>query len=218
MAGKNTASSGIHPSRQGVIVQDFKLSQDAEGSLSDALGRKLKSAEIEKISDVMTTFKSMREMHFDGIASRQDMKRTLAYIAKSTPTEASEALANCDEFTRAEIQRSLWVDMHERSNITAEMIPSAASIALQRMESQKLAGGAPSKGYQAMLAETCISLWRQFGGKSMALWRKDESGELSPLLAWSAAMFSALEGTAFDWKKTWTLLSAEIQQGKVSTL
>ncbi len=218
MAGKNTAANGIHPSRQGGIAQDFKLPEDVKNLLSKVLNRKLNSVEIASISDAITIFKDMRRMHFEGIASRQDIKRTLAHISKCQPGESLLALSNCDNFTRAEIERALWLDMRRRGKSTVEMIPPAAGIALERLNSSKLIGGAPSKGYQIMFAECCVNLWRHCGGGSMALWRKDESDELSPLLTWSVALFSALEGSAFDWKKTWTFLSAEIARGKVSTL
>lgn len=218
MAGKNTSANGVHQSRRGGIVAAFKLSSDDENNLSLAIGRPLSKSEIDVIEDALSTFKNLRDLHFEGIANRQDIKRTLAHISKCQPGEALIALSNCDEFTRAEIERSVWLDMRRQGISTADMILQAASIALARMESSKPAGGAPTKGYQIMFAEYCINSWRHFGGESMALWRKDESGELSPLLTWSVALFSVLEGTAFDWKKTWTLLSVEIQRGKVSTL
>jgi hypothetical protein len=218
MAGKNTSTNGLHASRQGGIVPPFKLSNHDKKPLSEAINRKLNAHDIEVIESALSIFKNLRDLHFEGIASRQDIKRTLGHISNCEPDKALLALSKCDEFTRAQIEQSLWCDMQERSGIIAEMIPSAAGIALERLNNSKPTGGAPSKGYQIMFAEYSVNLWRQCGGVSMALWRKDESGELSPLLAWSVALFSSLEESQFDWKKTWTLLSAEMQRGKVSTL
>lgn len=209
MAGKNTAANGIHPSRQGGIVQDFELPDDVKNRLSKVLNRKLNSAEIASISDAITIFKDMRRMHFEGIASRQDIKRTLAHISKCQPDESLLALSNCDEFTRAEIERAVWLDMREQGISTAEMIPPAAGIALARMESSKPDGGAPNKGYQTMFAETCVSLWRFCGCTNMDNYT-DRTGLLSPLLEWSVTMFSALECTTFDPSKTQRLLKAAI--------
>lgn len=218
MAGKNTSANGLHESRKGGIVDAFKLSSQGEKQLSKAINRKLNAQDIDVIESALSTFKNLRDLHFEGIATRQDIKRTLAHISKCQPDKALIAISNCDEFTRAEIQRSLWVDMRERSVTVAEMIPPAASIALERLNTSQPVGGAPTKGYQIMFAECCINLWQQFGGESMALWRKDESDDLSPLLTWGVSLFSALEEAPFDWKKTWTLLSAELKRGKVSTL
>jgi hypothetical protein len=88
----------------------------------------------------------------------------LAHISKCQPDESLLALSNCDEFTRAEIERAVWLDMREQGISTAEMIPPAAGIALERLNSSKLIGGAPTKGYQIMFAE----MLRQFVA---ALWR-----------------------------------------------
>lgn len=218
MAGKNTSANGLHESRKGGIVPPFKLSCLDEIQLSIAIDRKLNSDDIDVIESAISTFKNLRDLHFEGIANRQDIKRTLAHISKCKPDDSLLALSNCDEFTRAEIERAVWLDMRKQGISTAEMIPLAAAIALERLNNSKPIGGAPTKGYQIMFAECCVNLWQQFGGKSMALWRKDESDELSPLLTWGVALFTVLEGTTFDWKKTWSLLSDEIQRGKVSTL
>ena len=216
MAGKNTAANGIHPSRQGGIAQDFKLPEDVKNLLSKVLNRKLNSAEIASISDAITIFKDMRRMHFEGIASRRDIKRTLAHISKCQPGESLLALSNCDEFTRAEVERSLWVDMQEGRGITAEMIPPAARIALERLNNSKPIGGAPNKGYQIMFAECCINLWRHCGGTNMDNFT-DRTGLLSPMLEWSVNLFSILECGTFDASKTQRLIK-EATQGKVSTV
>jgi hypothetical protein len=52
--------------------------------------------------------------------------------------------------------------MQERRGIsTAEMIPPAARIALERLNNSKPIGGAPNKGYQIMFAEC---LHQVYGG------------------------------------------------------
>lgn len=228
MAGKNTSANGLHESRKGGIVAPFKLSEQEEKYLSAALGRKLSSIQdIEVIESALATYKNLRDLHFEGIAKRQDIKRTLTYISKCQPDKALIALSNCDEFTKAEIDNSLWFDcgLREMENATnrllrppANLIAEAAKHALGRFDLSQSQGGAPTKGYQIMFAGCCINLWRHLGGEPMSLWRKDGSDELSPLLTWSVSLFSILEGTPFDWKKAWTLISAELKRGKVSTL
>lgn len=218
MAGKNTSANGLHESRKGGIVAPYKLTDQDELYLSEAINRKLSPNDIEVIEQALATFKNLRELHFEGIAKQQDIKRTLAYISKCRSDDSLLALSNCDELTRAEIERAVWLDMRKQGISTAEMIRLAAGIALERLNNAKPVGGAPTKGYQIMFAECCVNLWRHCGGASTVLWRKDESGELSPLLTWSVSLFSALEGTPFDWKKVWTLLSAELKRGKVSTV
>jgi hypothetical protein len=170
--------------------------------LSEAINRKLNAHDIEVIESALSIFKNLRDLHFEGIASRQDIKRTLGHISNCEPDKALLALSKCDEFTRAQIEQSLWCDMQERSGIIAEMIPSAAGIALERLNNSKPTGGAPSKGYQILFAEYSVNLWRHCGGVSMALWRKDESGELSPMLAWSCCPVLNSGRAHFDWKKT----------------
>jgi hypothetical protein len=216
MAGKNTSANGLHESRKGGIVAPFKLSGHDERQLSTAINRKLNAHDIDAVESALSTFRNLRDLHFVGIAKRQDIKRTLAHISKCQPDESLIALSNCDEFTRAEVERSLWVDMQERRGITAEMIPPAARIALERLNNSKPIGGAPNKGYQIMFAECCINLWRHCGGTNMDNFT-DRTGLLSPMLEWSVNLFSILECGTFDASKTQRLIK-EATQGKVSTV
>lgn len=225
MAGKNTSARGLHSSRQGHIASEFGLDNNGKETtvrsdlvrkLSEIIGRELEEQESNEIFDVMTTFKDMRKMYFEGVSSRQDIKRTLSFIAQSSPENALVAFENCDELTRGIIERTIYVETD--NGFSAEIIPSAARIALQNISNLTSTGGAPKKYYQADFAEYCVNLWIKVGGKSTALWRKGESDELSPLLLWAVVLFSSLEGNAFDWKRAWELLSHEISRGKVSTL
>jgi hypothetical protein len=86
-------------------VAPFKLSGHDERQLSTAINRKLNAHDIDAIESALSTFKNLRDLHFEGIAKRQDIKRTLAHISKCQPDESLLALSNCDEFTRAEIER-----------------------------------------------------------------------------------------------------------------
>jgi hypothetical protein len=167
MAGKNTSANGLHESRKAALWPRSNYQVTMQKQLSTAINRKLNAHDIDVIESALSTFRNLRDLHFEGIAKRQDIKRTLAHISKCQPDESLLALSNCDEFTRAEVERSLWVDMQERRGITAEMIPPAAGIALERLNNSKPIGGAPNKGYQIMFAECCVNLWRHCGGTNM---------------------------------------------------
>ena len=194
MPGKNTAKGPHpHPSGGGWAADcHIEISTKAAAALSSALGRDLSPAELADISRALKVQLIAKASHANKV-SMQSVKRTLTDIAKCNPDEAREAYLDCDTTTSAEIDYAWHAAGNTAlSDIPPDAIPGTAAAALVAVNAVSRAGGAPEKGYHKLLAECCVRLWRSYGGPSNAVWHKDESGELSPLLAWTVTLFLSL--------------------------
>lgn len=208
MAGKNTFRSGRHPSRNGGWVTPFRLTIEGRRKLEEVAGRALTTIEAEWVRDTLETMRHLAELHAADTVSMQDVKRTLAAIARAAGKDAKQMLEDCDDSTRALIEESLWFDCGLREHGTSallsppdDLIADAADWALRRITDNATTGGAPVKGYQIHAARAALHHWRILG-RGVTVRRSGWTGganslRRNPAARWVRAFLEIVEDRPF---------------------
>jgi hypothetical protein len=211
MAGKITFKHGTHSSREGGIVEPIHIEPKYLVQLALVLERNLTQDEVNRISGALENFRHIKQIDIKDRAANQDIKRTLGKISKLSPEKAVEALADCDEFTRAEIESALYckdglLPRGSTQRLTPELIPRAAELALDRVNARGNVGGRPEKIYQKLIAEFSWNMWRELGQTDTKVWHTGELGNRSgdfksyrsPLMEWTSVLFQIVDGVSDD--------------------
>lgn len=167
MAGKITFRNGIHPSRVGGWVQPVKLTDAQLASLGSYVGRAITADEVLYIEDMLETVKGIRDADDD--TRSQDVKETLAAIARADDNEVHRALAHCDEHTRAVMTDALrqmgeavpWEFARFRP---AKLKAAAAFARVQGNDGRRV------KGYRLIFACTFVEIWLGMTGAPVKPW------------------------------------------------
>lgn len=167
MAGKITFRNGIHPSRVGGWEEPVKLTDAQLASLGSYVGRTINADEVLYIEDMLEAVKGIRDAGDDTTA--QDVKETLAAIARADDNEVHRALDHCDEFTRAVMTDALrqmgeavpW----EFARFRPAKLKAAAAFA--RVQGKN---GRHVKGYRIIFARAFVETWLAMTGEPVKPW------------------------------------------------
>ena len=172
MAGKITFLNGLHPSREGELVQPVKLTSAQLVILGSYVGRPIAADEVLYIEDMLGTVKSMRDG--DSAVISQDVKETLAAIARADDEDVHRALEHCDACTEMMVIDTLRQMGEAVPWDFARFRPAKlkAAAAFARVQGND---GRPAKGYRVVFARAFAEMWLGMTGAPVKPWATDGS-------------------------------------------
>jgi hypothetical protein len=183
MRGKPTYRDGRHPSR----VADWE--SGADDAPAD-------------IRDLVQMHRHLRRAHALDVPLR-DVRATLEAMASvASDQEALRAIEHCDQKSLAALERPLRQAVPEA--LAAERLRAAATTALASLPARP---GRHAAGYQVLLAEAVLDLWRRrSGAASPAIWKRED--QESPVVSFAAEVFDLVEQRPVDRHRVARLLRA----------
>lgn len=181
MAGKRTDKVGRLTSRSGWVGElaplenlpqpellkprDLGLNRQTVHDLERLVGFRIKAQALENLTQTIYFLKSYVVVSKFPRASRQDIRRTLTYIANELDDSlVLHAYQWCDVTTRCEVDAFLRRLIPSRKPNASE-IRACAMLALSSFNNRSQSGR-PIKGYRINIASAAKRLWFFLGGKS----------------------------------------------------
>lgn len=195
MTAKATFRNGLHPSREGEIIEIAGIDPSILDQIKRAIGRPLLPDHTKRIGQLIEAFavtNGSREK-----ISNQEIVITLRAISNEPDDFIQEAFENCDEQTHCAIIRALYRmgNRRFRSMPPPAMIKAAALLALSELP--KGAPGRPRNERRTMFLAAVKQLWKDITGDEGKAWT-DGSGATSPLLTFAALLLRCVEP---GWKR-----------------
>jgi len=197
VAGRNTSKS-LHPSKVGHVLSPVIVEERDWKALEDLAGCSLSTVQREAIIDELTVCRDYRD-YLAEIVTRQDVKRTLAVIARMQGAEIIDAYNNCDQITDALIYEAAWFQFGVNvltctdADLACKTITKAAVFVLDSLPDST--GGRPQKGHHKRLARYSVDLWEQLGNRPVAnTW----DGKPSPLVEFAQYLFDLVDDHLTD--------------------
>lgn len=213
MAGKNTFKDGKHISRKATMVEMWELSEAEWTELEAIADYKFDNHQRYEINHKLSMIRAGKNWADTNVTS-QDTKRTLKRISTLNPTEALEAVKNCDAITMAYLDQATWTELNLRKlvdNVTGEQVAEAAKIALNIMPENK--GGRPHSSQLLALAKLCCEVWLMTKNPEQKAYVNADYEKTTPIVNFSAILFRNLKNVDHDKSDIAKLLNLYI--GKV---
>jgi hypothetical protein len=157
--------------------------------LESALGRTLNDAEREQVVESTSGHAHIVRCAREDRVSAEDVRATLAGLAKLTGRPLLEALERMDDTTRAALTTAQLRLRERNAEVFDERIHAAARLAVESGVSGQ--SGAPS--YSTLFCKMALSLWQHLGGKPYSASAKEGYyGEeyATPIVRFVAVLFA----------------------------
>ncbi len=178
-------------------VSPIEITEAVKAELAGALGKDLTPKQLGFLAVECGAIKTLARKLMPE-ATMQDIKRTLDAMAKLPPEAAAIAYRECDDSTQAEIDGALA----ELDCVAfpypyppPDLIPQAAAVARGSLTTSE--GGKPGEVHR--IVRLALNSWKAFGGVNMKAWHSDPE-IMSPLMRWTAALYTAVKSDPPDLK------------------